>query len=682
MDIKNIRNIGIIAHIDAGKTTTTERILYYAGKTYKIGDVDEGTTITDYLTEERERGITITSACVSCIWREVGVNIIDTPGHVDFTVEVERSLRVLDGAVVIFSAVEGVESQSETVWRQADRYNIPRLVYINKIDRVGADPYEACNMMRERLSVTPLLLQMPYGAEGAPKGVIDLIRWKLFVWKEGIEEYIVLDIPSELKEEALREREKLLEIVSLHNDNIAEMFLEGIEPSVHQLVSAIREGTILNHYYPIFFGTSLKNIGIQPLLDGIVDFLPSPSDLPPVVGTAPDGKEIVRRPRLDEPFSALVFKIVQDPFGKLSYSRVYSGKMSRGSSVLNMGTGKMERITRIFFMYAQRKKEVNEIKAGDICVFVGPKETKTGHTLCSKENPILLESPTFAQPVVSVSIEPKTKADETKFLSVLKLLEEEDPTFVSRFSEETGNIIISGMGELHLEVITGRITRDYGVQARVGRPRVSYRETISHEAKGDGRYIRQSGGRGHYGDVKVIVSPNSDGILIENKIKHGDVPGEFLPAIKEGIFETLNGGVFLGFPVVNIKVILKGGSYHEVDSSAIDFKIASGIAVKKAVESAGPCLLEPIMNIEIIVPGEYLGGVLEDMSVRSGKVLYLQGKGNLQTVRATCPLRNLFGYATSIRSLSQGRAAHTMEFGHYGRVPEQAKEEIVRQLRG
>ncbi len=680
MDIKNIRNIGIIAHIDAGKTTTTEEILHYTGRTYRIGKVDDGTTITDYLKEERERGITITSACVSCHWREKLINIIDTPGHVDFTVEVERSLRVLDGAVVIFSAVEGVESQSETVWHQADRYNIPRIAYINKIDRIGADPYEACKMMRERLSATPLILQIPYGTEGDFKGIIDLLRWKSYIRKG--DEYIVKDIPSSLKKRALEEKEKLLETISLHNDHIAEIFLEGGEPSLDDLLLAIREGTIKNHYSPTFFGASLKSIGIQPLLDGIVDFLPSPRDLPPITGKTPDGKEIHRKNSPNEPFSALVFKIAQDPFGKLSYTRVYSGGIKSGSSVLDATSGKMERITKIFLMYAQKRENVREIKAGSICAIVGPKETKTGDTLCAREHPILLESPDFAQPVVSASIEPKTRADEAKLLSTLKVLEEEDPTFSSKTNEETGEIIISGMGELHLDVLTGRIVKDYGVQVRVGKPRVSYRETINGEAEAEGKYIRQTGGRGHYGHIKLKVFSIKEGMVIENNIKGGELPMEFLPAVKEGIIETLNGGVYLGFPVVNIKVVLKEASYHRVDSSPIDYKIAAGMATREAIERAAPCLLEPMMRLEVIVPGEYLGAILEDLSARSGKITTLQGKANLQVVTATCPLRNMFGYATAMRSLSQGRAVHMMEFGYYGRVPKDDEREIVERLGG
>ncbi len=682
MDIKDIRNIGIIAHIDAGKTTTTERILYYTHKTHRMGEVDEGTTVTDYLKEEKERGITITSACVSCNWRDKRISILDTPGHVDFTVEVERSLRILDGAVVIFSAVEGVESQSETVWYQANKYNVPRIVYINKLDRLGADPYEACNMMREKLAATPLLIQTPYGIENSFQGVVDLIRWKLCVW-EG-DGYTLKDIPPEVKKRARAERENLLETVSLYNDHIAELFLDGIEPSPQELISAIREGTIANHYYPTLFGTSLKNIGVQPLLDGIVDFLPSPIDLPPIKGKTLDGKETERRLLPGEPMSALIFKIVQDPFGKLSYTRVYSGRIKKGSVVLDANTETKERISRIFLMYANKREEIEEASAGDICGIFGPKGTKTGHTLCAKEHPLLLESPTFAQPVISVSIEPKTKADEGKLLSVLRMLEEEDPTFICTSNEETGETIISGMGELHLEVLTKRITRDYGLEARVGKPRVSYRETICKEAKEEGQYVRQTGGRGHYGHVKLAVSPlkNGKGVSIDNSIRQGEVPREFFPAIKEGILESLDAGVFLGFPVVDIRVDVTGGSYHEVDSSSIDYKIAASIAVKRAIEKAEPCLLEPIMELEIILPGEYLGAVLDDINARNGKVTQLHGKRNIQTVMALCPLRNLFGYATAVRSLTQGRAVYIMEFGHYGKVPQGAAEEMMKKIRG
>lgn len=685
MDFKNIRNIGIIAHIDAGKTTTTERILYYTHKTYKMGEVDDGTTVTDYLTEERERGITITSACVSTLWRENQINIVDTPGHVDFTVEVERSLRVLDGAVVIFSAVEGVESQSETVWHQANKYGIPRIVYINKLDRIGADPYEACNMMRERLGAKPLIMQIPYGSENSFRGVIDLLSWKLILWKgdNGLE-YRTENIPGDLIEQAKKEREKLLETVSLHDDHIASLFLEEKEPSVSELLSAIRTGTIDNHYYPTYFGASIKNIGVQPLLDAIVDYLPSPLDLPPIKGLTLEGKEVERRLNPNEPFSGLVFKIVQDPFGKLSYTRIYSGRIKKGTVVLNANTKNRERIIRIFFMYADKREEVDEVSAGDICAFVGPKDVKTGHTLCAKEYPILLESPTFAQPVISASIEPRTKADEGKLHSVLNIIEGEDPTFSSRFDEETGETIISGMGELHLDVLTKRITKEFGVHARVGKPRVSYRETINVEAAAEGKYIRQSGGRGHYGHVRLEVSPieNGKGISIVNKIRHGEVPLEFFLPMKEGILESLNTGVLLGYPVVDIRVNVTGGSYHEVDSSSIDFKIAAGVATKRAIEKAEPCLLEPIMNLEIIVPGEYLGAVLDDLNARNGKVTTLHGKGVLQTVKAICPLRNLFGYATAIRSLSQGRAVYIMKFSHYGRVPKDEEEEMLKMVRG
>ncbi len=685
MDTRTIRNIGIIAHIDAGKTTTTERILYYTHKTHKMGEVDEGTTITDYLSEERERGITITSACVSTIWKGKKINIVDTPGHVDFTVEVERSLRVLDGAVVIFSAVEGVESQSETVWHQASRYKIPRIVFINKLDRIGADPYEACNMMCNRLGATPIILQTPYGIENSFHGVVDLISWKLYIWKgdAGID-YVVTDIPDTLIEKARKEREKLLEAVSLHDDHIASLFLDEKEPSKRELLSAIRKGTIENHYYPVYFGASLKNIGVQPLLDGIVDFLPSPPDLPPIKGLTLDGKETERKLISSEPFAGLVFKIVQDPFGKLSYIRVYSGRVKRGSVILDANTKEKQRLTRIFTMYANKRTETNEVFAGDICAFVGPKNVKTGHTLCAKENPILLESPTFAQPVISVSIEPRTKADEGKLASVLKMIEDEDPTFSRRFDDETGETIISGMGELHLEVLTKRITKEFGVHARVGKPRVSYRETITAEASAEGRYIRQTGGRGHYGHVKLTVSPNENGkgISIEENIRGGEIPPEFFLPIREGIFESLNAGILLGYPVVDINVNITGGSYHEVDSSSIDYKIAAGLAIKRAIERAGPCLLEPIMNLEIIIPGEYLGSVLDDINARDGKVTALYGKGLLQTVKASCPLRNLFGYATTIRSLTQGRAVYIMEFAHYGRVPQGVAEEMLKKIRG
>jgi elongation factor G len=492
------------------------------------------------------------------------------------------------------------------------------------------------------------------------------------------------DIPHKAKKRAREERENLLETVSMYNDHIAEVFLDAKEPSPQELVSAIREGTIANHYYPTLFGASLKNIGVQPLLDSIVEFLPSPIDLPPIKGKTLDGKETRRRLLPNEPFSALIFKIVQDPFGKLSYTRIYSGRVKKRSIVLNANTKEKEKITCMFLMYANKREEIEEASAGDICSIIGPKGTKTGHTLCAKEHPILLESPTFAQPVMSVSIEPRTKAEEGKLMSVLKTLEEEDPTFACNYNEETGETIISGMGELHLEVLTKRITRDYGVQAKVGKPRVGYRETICKETRGEGRYIRQTGGRGHYGHVKLRVSPleNGKGTLIDNSIRQGEVPNEFFPAIKEGIVESLDAGVFLGFPVVDISVNVTGGSYHEVDSSPIDYKIAAGIAVKRAIEKAEPCLLEPIMDLEIIVPGEYLGAVLADINARDGRVTLLHGRGKLQTVRATCPLRNLFGYATAIRSLTQGRAIYIMKFGHYGKLPQGSAEEMVKKIRG
>ena len=686
-NILNIRNIGIIAHIDAGKTTTTERILYYTRKVYKMGEVDEGSATMDYMREEKERGITITSAATTCYWKGVRINLIDTPGHVDFTAEVERSLRILDGAIMLFSAVEGVESQSEAVWRQADRYNVPRIVYINKLDRVGADPFAAVHMMRERLHVKPVLLQIPVGNEDSFKGVIDLIKLKSFIWPIGTDgsRYDERDLSKELESEALKWRDRLLETLSDYDDHLAELYIGGEYIKEDEIKRVIRKGVIRENLFPVLFGAAIKNVGVQPLLDAVKDFLPSPADRPPIEGQKRSSREReVRVPSDDEPLSALVFKVQNTPFGNLCYLRIYSGMLKAGIVVFNSTIQKRERISRIFLMHADKRESQDEVHTGEIVAVLGPKETKTGHTLSTFQDPVVLESPKFPEPVISVTIEPKRKADGEKLGEVLKRLCDEDPTLDFKFDAETGQTIMRGMGELHLDVTRTRMERNFSVSVRVGSPRVAYKETITKPAIERGKFIRQTGGRGQYGDVILEVKPLPRGgkFKFEDTVKEGEIPKQYIPAIKEGILGSMEVGSLAGFPVVDIHVILIGGSHHPVDSSEPSFKIASSIAFKNALQKGDPILLEPVMNLEIIVPGEYVGVVLEDMKARGGKVTSMKSDKATHTIMASCPLRELFGYATTIRSLTQGRAVYTTEFDSYRESPKDIYASLLGKIRG
>jgi elongation factor G len=681
--LKDIRNIGIIAHIDAGKTTTTERVLYYTGKLYRMGEVDEGSATMDYLEEERRRGITITSAATTCYWKGKRINIIDTPGHVDFTAEVERALRILDGGIVIFSAVEGVESQSETVWYQADKYRIPRIVFMNKLDRIGADPWYACKMMGERLGVRPLPVQIPIGIESSFRGVIDLIEMRSLLWPSGTDglKYTEMEIGDKDKKRAIKAREELLENLSDFDDEIADKFVHEREITPDEIKRAVRETTLRVELFPVLFGASLKNIGVQPLLNAVCDYLPSPVDTPPITGKSPStGREERIFARELAPFTGLVFKIVNDPYGKLSFIRIYSGKLLQKDIVFDPISGKRERISHIFLIHASKRQEVKIVGPGEICLIQGPNSLKTGHTVCSVQHPIVLESLKFPPPVLSMSIEPKTKSDEDKIATVLKKLEEEDPTFNVKFVKETGEIIISGMGELHLEVLVNRMREEFSLQANVGRPRVTYKETIRKETSSEGKYIKQTGGRGQYGDVKLHIKPTTrgKGIIIKDEIKNGEIPKEFIRSIKEGINEALNSGVLLGFPVTDIEITIRGGSYHPVDSSEIAFKIASSIALQNGLRDGAPYLLEPSMRLEVIVPRDYVGEILDDIGTRGGKILGMESKGISQVIWALCPLRALFGYATALRSLSQGRAVHIMQFESYREVPPQVIEKIIK----
>jgi len=682
--LEKIRNIGIMAHIDAGKTTTTERILYYTGKIYKIGEVHNGEATMDWMEQEKERGITITSAATTCFWKEHRINIIDTPGHVDFTAEVERSLRVLDGAVAIFCAVGGVEPQSETVWRQADRYRIPRLAFINKMDRVGADFFEVVREMKERLGAQPLLLQIPVGKEENFSGVIDLVRMKRIEFKE--EDYGTTfyeqEIEPELEEEAKEYRERLLEILGEEDEQILSAYVEDKAVSEEKIKEVIRRLTLENKGVPVLCGSALRNKGIQPLLDAIVDYLPSPLDIPPVEGINPENnKEEKRMVSDEEPFTALVFKIASDPYvGKLIFFRVYAGHLKAGSVVLNANRGSKERIGRILQMHANKREEREEIFSGDIAATVGLKEVRTGDTLCHTDFPLLLEAMHFPEPVISLAIEPKTKADRDKLSTALSKLSEEDPTFKVRVDKETEQTIISGMGELHLEVLKERMIREFKVDANVGKPQVSYRETIARSAESEGKFIKQTGGRGQYGHVILELHPLESGMGLEfvDKIKGGVIPAEFIPAVKKGIEEAAEGGVLAGYPVTDLKVVLKDGSFHEVDSSDLAFRLAASIAFKEGVKKGNPLLLEPIMSIEIITPEEYVGEVLGNFNARRGMVEWIKERKGVKIIRGFVPLAEMFGYATSLRSLTQGRGTYTMEPSHYARVPENIAEKLIK----
>jgi elongation factor G len=682
------RNIGIMAHIDAGKTTTTERILYYTGRTYKIGEVHEGAAVMDWMVQEQERGITITSAATTCRWKDSWINIIDTPGHVDFTVEVERSLRVLDGAVAVFDAVAGVEPQTETVWRQADKYRVPRICFINKMDRIGADFFKAVDQIRDRLDASPAVVQIPVGAEGGFRGAIDLIGMRALIWEEGMgERWEVTDIPAEMAAEAEQWRHQLVDVLSNHDDAIMEKYVGDEEITADDLRRALRAATIGNHVVPVLAGSAFKNKGVQPLLDAIVDFLPSPIDLPPVEGLDLKGIETLERPADDSaPFAALAFKIMSDPHvGKLTYFRVYSGSLQKGAAILNSTRDRKERIGRILQMHANHREDKQAVYAGDIVAVVGFKQTSTGDTLCDPNAPIVLESLEFPQPVIHVAIEPHTKADQEKLSEALQRLSDEDPTFQKHTDEDTGQVIIAGMGELHLEVLVDRMLREFKVGAHVGKPQVAYRETIRKAAcKIEERYIRQTGGRGQYGHVVIDLEPTGPGggYQFVDMIKGGDVPKEYIPSVDAGIQEALQNGVLAGYPMSDVRATLIDGSYHDVDSSEMAFKIAGSLALKKAARQANPVLLEPIMGVEVVTPDENMGDVIGDLSSRRGRVEGMEQRGNSQVIKAQVPLSEMFGYATDLRSRTQGRATYTMQFHSYQEVPESIAREVVARVRG
>ena len=681
--IEKTRNIGIMAHIDAGKTTTTERILYYTGKIHRLGEVHDGAATTDWMEQEKERGITITSAAVTCFWNEHRINIIDTPGHVDFTVEVERSLRVLDGAVAIFCAVGGVEPQSETVWRQADKYNVPRVAFVNKMDRTGADFFNAVKMMKERLGGNPVPIQLPMGDGDLFNGLIDLVRMKGVIYNEKSlgANWDEIEIPKDLLPIAKEYRQKLIEAISDYDDGIMEKYLEGKDVSEREIKQALRKATLDVSLTPVLCGTSFKNKGVQRLLDAVVDYLPSPLDIIEIKGINPKSeKPETRRANNEEAFSALAFKIVTDPYvGRLTYFRVYSGSLDVGTYVLNANSQKKERLGRILQMQANKRTDISKITTGDIVATVGLKHTKTGDTLCDTKKPIILESMAFPEPVIRIAIEPKTKADQDKLALSLTKLTEEDPTFQVRTDEETGQTIISGMGELHLEILCDRLVREFNVQANVGRPQVSYRETITQKVKSEGKFIRQSGGRGQYGHVEMEFEPSGkgSGFVFENKIIGGSIPREYIPSVKKGVEEAMGNGVVAGFPLVDIKATLRDGSYHPVDSSDIAFKVAGSMALRGAVLKAGAVIIEPIMDIEIVVPEDYLGDVLGDLNSRRGKVVGIFARKDAQVIAGTVPLKEMFGYATSLRSMTQGRAIYTMQFSSYQILPGSLADDLL-----
>ncbi len=683
--IDRVRNIGIMAHIDAGKTTTTERILFYAGRIHKMGEVHEGAATMDWMVQEKERGITITSAATTAQWRDHLINIIDTPGHVDFTVEVERSLRVLDGAVAVFDAVAGVEPQSETVWRQADRYGVPRIAFINKMDRVGADFYGSLDSIRKRLGARAVPIQLPLGAEDSFKGYYDLLTKEAVVYTDdlGTKNTETESIPAGMEELVAEHRHDLIEAVADYDDDIMHLYLDGKEPSEAQIRAALRRGTVAGHLVPVLCGAALRNRGVQPILDAVVDYLPSPADVPAVEGTDPKtGTLVVREHDDDEPFAALAFKIQMDPqgVGKLTFFRVYSGRLRAGSGVLNASNGRKERIGRILRMHAIRREDVDEVFTGDIAAAVGLKYTTTGDTLSDEDHPILLESITFPEPVISVAIEPKTKADQDKLGIGLQRLTEEDPTFKVHTDEETGQTIIAGMGELHLEIIIDRLLREFKVDANQGKPQVAYKEAIRKPAHGVGRFIRQSGGKGQFGHAEVNVRPGekASGFVFEDKITQGRIPREFIPAVEKGVREALQTGVVAGYPVLDIVVTLVDGSYHSVDSSEMAFQVAGSMAVKDAEHKADPFLLEPIMKVDVVMPEEYLGDVMGDLASRRGHILGMEGRGTSQNVRADVPLAEMFGYATELRSMTSGRATYSMEFSHYAEMPANLAEAVGR----
>ncbi len=684
--IERLRNIGIVAHIDAGKTTTTERILYYTGRTYKIGEVHEGTATMDWMEQEKERGITITAATTACFWNRNGqqyqINIIDTPGHVDFSVEVVRSMKVLDGIVFIFSAVEGVQPQSEANWRWADRFKVPRIAFINKMDRLGADFYRVFEEIGEKLSIKPVAIQIPIGAEDQFVGVIDLMEMKAIRWLEETlgAKYEIVDIPDEYKEKAQEWREKMIETIVETDDALMEKYLEGQEISVEELRKALRKATINRQLVPVLCGSAFKNKGIQPLLDAVIDYLPSPADLPPIKGTNPKtGEEEERKPLDDEPFCAYVFKVMADPYaGQLTYIRVFSGSIKAGSYVLNVTKNEKQRIGRLLLMHANHREEIQDVSAGEICAVVGLDAT-TGDTLADEKHPILLEKLEFPDPVISMAIEPKTKKDQEKLSQVLNKFMKEDPTFKATVDPETGQTLIHGMGELHLEIIVDRMKREYGIEVNVGKPQVAYKETIRKKAIGEGKYIRQTGGRGQYGHAVIEIEPlpRGKGFEFIDDIHGGVIPKEFIPAVEKGVREAMNNGILAGYPVVDVRVRLFDGSYHEVDSSDIAFQIAGSLAFKDAAKKADPVLLEPIMEVEVETPEDYVGDVIGDLNSRRGKILGMEKKGIITVIKAHVPLAEMFGYATTLRSLTQGRGTFIMKFSHYDEVPQNIAEKII-----
>jgi elongation factor G len=683
--LEQYRNIGIIAHIDAGKTTTTERILYYTGKTHRLGSVDDGTTVTDWMEQERERGITIVSAAVSAEWRGKLINIIDTPGHIDFTAEVQRSLRVLDGGVVVFDAVQGVEPQSETVWHQADLYKVPRICFVNKMDRVGASYERTVDMIRSRLAANPIAVQLPIGSEDEFKGVVDLIESEAIVWEdEQGTKPVRGDVPVDLKAKAKAMRSSLVEQIAETDDALTLKYLEGEEITVEELKTALRKAVIAGELTPVYCGTSLRNKGVQPILDAVIDYLPSPLDIPPVKGIRPSDEEEVTRPAEDDaPFSALVFKIVTDPYvGRLAYLRIYSGKITTKSSMYNPVKEKKERISRLIRMYADHRENIESASAGDIIAILGLKHSFTGDTLCDAANPVILENITFPEPVISVAIEPKTLADQEKISEALHKLAEEDPTFKVRVDQETGQTIMSGMGELHLEVLIDRLLREFGVQARVGNPRVSYRESIRRKVdEVEYRHVKQTGGRGQYAHVVLALEPAEpgSGITFEDEIRRGSIPREYIPSVERGVRDSAEAGILAGYPVTDVHVRLHDGSFHEVDSSEMAFKLAGSMAFRKGVQRAAPVLQEPIMLVEVLVPEEYLGEIISQMNARRGEVLGMENRpGDTQAVRAMVPLAEMFGYATRLRSATKGRGVFTMEFDHYEKVADEVSKRIIR----
>jgi elongation factor G len=685
--LKDTRNIGIMAHIDAGKTTTTERILYYTGVNYKIGEVHDGTATMDWMVQEQERGITITSAATTCFWKKHRVNIIDTPGHVDFTAEVERSLRVLDGAVAVFDSVAGVEPQSETVWRQADRYRVPRIAFVNKMDRIGADFDRTVSMMRSRLSANPVVIQLPWGREDQFKGILDLIEMKGIYYKDETmgADYERTDIPEELADVAHKMREQMVEAISETDDQLLEKYLSGEEVTNDELKAALRRATVANQVQPVLCGSAFKNKGVQPLLDAVVEYLPSPLDIPPIEGMSVGGDaQVVRHSSDEEPFAGLVFKIMTDPYvGQLVFFRVYSGHIESGTTVLNAKKGTNERIGRLLKMHANKREEINEVWAGDIAAAVGLKNVTTGETICDPKNPVILEAMSFPEPVIQVAIEPKTKADQEKLGMALGKLMQEDPTFRVHTDKDTGQTLINGMGELHLEIITDRLVREFNVGANVGRPQVAYKETLTQEAEGEGRFVRQTGGRGQYGHAKIRVRPTAEKeYVFNNKTIGGSIPREFIKPIDQGIKEALETGPLAGYPMTGIEIDLYDGSYHEVDSSEIAFKIAGSMAFQDACKRARPVLMEPIMAVEISTPEEYMGEVIGDITSRRGRVQSMEARGSTQVITCKVPLSEMFGYATDLRSLTQGRASYSMQFAAYEQAPKNVEAEVVAKAAG